>query len=132
MPLPEEADAPETAPMYRYFEQFEGIRLYYRAKYDAEIDYLRAWFTPSSDPSLDLMDAQDDAELLLSTRIGGHYAIEHSTDMESWSEIATDINGDGLIVRHRLGALTEESGFYRLRLVEMDTETDIETGHHSR
>jgi hypothetical protein len=31
MPIPFEEDAPATAPLYRYFEQFEGLRVYFRS-----------------------------------------------------------------------------------------------------
>lgn len=31
MPLPFEEDAPSSAPLYRYFESFEGLRIYFRS-----------------------------------------------------------------------------------------------------
>ncbi|MCC5847754.1 MAG: hypothetical protein JJU29_06620 [Verrucomicrobia bacterium] len=57
MPLPLEEDAPSSAPYYRYFEHFEGLRIYFRSAgggsnaSNVYLDYVRITVESLDDPA---------------------------------------------------------------------------------
>lgn len=96
MPLPEEADAPASAPLYRYFETFEGLRVYFRGFDDsARIDSLKAWFAPLGPPTPVLYPENGSWWLRFPTQPGKLYAVERSPDLHSWTPLPGSIEGDG-------------------------------------
>ncbi|MGC9450263.1 MAG: hypothetical protein ACP5I4_02345 [Oceanipulchritudo sp.] len=117
MPLPEEAEAPGTAPLYRYFESHEGLRVYFRGYEDVEMDYLQAWFTPVTGRQLRLIREGNAWRLRFPTRTGEVYVIEHSSDLQTWLDLTPPIEGDGFEAVYDLGSLqSSPASFYRLRL----------------
>lgn len=96
MPLPEESEAPATAPLYKYFEQHEGVRVYFRGYENVSLDYLRAWVYPESAVgSIHLVQSEGRFYVQFHTEVGHSYHLEHSTDLNGWTPVTTDIEGDG-------------------------------------
>ncbi|MCC5838721.1 MAG: hypothetical protein JJT96_01250 [Opitutales bacterium] len=117
MPLPEEADAPATAPLYRYFESFEGIRLYLRGYENVSMDYLHASWVPEK-PFAAEWTAQADgsARLAFPTLPGHRYWIEVSADLNEWQAHTGPWEGSGWPLSADLGPpAANEARFYRVR-----------------
>lgn len=116
MPLPEEAEAPAEAPLYRYFEHFEGLRVYFRGYEDAEMDYLSAWFSPSKAPGLRLVREGGNWLLRFPTEPGKVYAIRQSSDLTTWQPHSSGYEGDGFSAAIEVQPHAIGGTFYRLEL----------------
>ncbi len=120
MPLPEEGDAPGTAPLYAYFEHFEGLRVYYRGFQDsAEIDYLQAWFAENA-PATPSLSREDGKWILrFPTLPGKHYTIERSTGLTKWDPVSAAYEGDGFDAEMEVEAETgADRAFFRLDITD--------------
>lgn len=96
LPLPEEADAPETAPLYRYFEHIEGLRIYFRGYENAYMDYVRVWSWPEAvTGSLSLDEVDGRMVLTFHSAVGKLYRLQTSTNLQQWETLPDVREGDG-------------------------------------
>ena len=99
LPLPEEADAPATAPLYRYFEEHEGLRVYFRGYENVRMDYLRAWYYPDQlEGRLAITSSDGRTHVRFHTEVGRLYTLEHSSDLENWMPVQEGVEGDGFFM----------------------------------
>jgi hypothetical protein len=120
MPLPEEAEAPATAPLYTYFEHFEGLRVYFRGRDDsAEIDALQAWFAENA-PAAPTLHREAGAWLLrFPTLPGKVYTVERSTGLLAWDPVSAPHEGDGFEAEVEVeGEPGAARGFFRLDIAD--------------
>jgi hypothetical protein len=95
-PLPEESEAPATAPVYQYFNYHEGIRVYFRGYENAYLDYLRAWYYPeASVGTVRIEQSEDRFHVRFHTEVGRLHGLEQSTDLINWRPVVEGIEGDG-------------------------------------
>lgn len=119
LPLPEEADAPASAPLYHYFEEHEGIRLYLRGYDNVEMDFLRVWYYPDAAPgTMRISTADGQTRVEFHGEVGQLHDLEHSTDLVNWTVIESGIEGDGFSVSRDVTAISAgPRNFFRVRSV---------------
>jgi hypothetical protein len=114
MPLPEEAQAPASAPLYRYFEQFEGVRLYFRGYANVSVDYLHAWTYGDRPLTARILKGPAGLAIAFPTALGNRYWLEMSADLSTWTDAAGPWQGDGRDWTLDLPAAAGDR-FYRIR-----------------
>jgi len=116
LPHPEEADAPASAPLYRYFEHIEGLRIYFRGYENAFMDYVRVWSWPEAvTGSVSLDEAGGRMHLTFHAAVGEHYQMQTSTTLQQWDTLPTVWEGDGFY--HSVDVtdlMTEGASFFRM------------------
>jgi hypothetical protein len=115
-PLPEESEAPSTAPLYQYFEYHEGIRVYFRGYQNACIDYLRAWYYPEAAAGPVRMEQSGNRFFVRFHReVGRLYRLEQSTDLVNWAPMGEEMEGDGFEASMDVtDAMDESIRFFRV------------------
>lgn len=115
-PLPEVADAPLTAPLYNYFEDHEGLRLYFRGYQNVEMDCMRVLHFLQGDVDSIRLDVTEFGTVVhFFSEVGQPYDLEHSIDLIEWNPAFENVEGrDALESLDVTSVLSGPRNFFRV------------------